>query len=151
MTAQGLESLEHSVHLTRAWIKDLDQRLRWDDKPRSYRLLIAVLHALRDSLQIKDAIDLGTPLPGLLRGAYYEQWHPTEQPVKASTVDALIARVNESFLKDPLADPPMAVMAVFQHLATKIAEGANENIKRCLPKELRGIWTDYAKSTSGPH
>ncbi len=50
MSAQGLEHLDHTVQLTHVWINDLDGRLEWNDKARSYRLLKAVLHTLRDSL-----------------------------------------------------------------------------------------------------
>ena len=39
MSAVGLESIEHTVQLTHAWINDLDTRLGWDNKHRSYRLL----------------------------------------------------------------------------------------------------------------
>ena len=46
----GLENLEHTVQLTHVWINELDDRLGWNNKPRSYRLLKAVLHALRDWL-----------------------------------------------------------------------------------------------------
>jgi hypothetical protein len=53
----GLESLDHTVQLTHIWINDLDDRLGWNNKPRSYRLLKAVLHALRDRLQLDEAAD----------------------------------------------------------------------------------------------
>ena len=76
MTAMGLEGLEHMVQVTHTWINDLDDRLGWNNKPRSYRLLKAVLHALRDWLQLNEAADLAAQLPTLLRGAYYEQWRP---------------------------------------------------------------------------
>ena len=39
MSAQGLESLDRTVQLTHVWINDLDRRLEWNDKARSYRLL----------------------------------------------------------------------------------------------------------------
>ena len=76
MSTQGLEGLERTVQLTHIWINDLDRRLKWNDKARSYRLLKAVLHSLRDSLHVKEVADLGAQLPALLRGAFYEQWKP---------------------------------------------------------------------------
>ena len=39
MSAVGLESIEHTVQLTHTWINDLDARLGWENKHRSYRLL----------------------------------------------------------------------------------------------------------------
>ena len=38
-----------------------------------------MLHAVRDRLQVNDAVSLGAQLPELLRGAYYEQWRPAKQ------------------------------------------------------------------------
>ena len=105
MSAQGLEGLDHTVQLTHVWINDLDSRLEWNDKARSYRLLKAVLHALRDLLKVNEAVDLGAQLPGLLRGAYYEQWRPATTPVKKRSVEDFLARVNKSFRRDPLPNP----------------------------------------------
>jgi uncharacterized protein (DUF2267 family) len=46
--------LDHTVPLTHLWIDDLGNRLRWNSKARSYRLLKAVLHALRDLLRANE-------------------------------------------------------------------------------------------------
>ena len=82
MSAVGLESIEHTVQLIHAWINDLDTRLGWDNKHRSYRLLRTVLQALRDWLSVNEAVGLGAQLPALLRGVYYEHWRPVTTPVK---------------------------------------------------------------------
>jgi uncharacterized protein (DUF2267 family) len=146
MSAQGLESLDHTVQLTHLWINDLDRRLAWNDKARSYRLLKAVLHALRDSLSVNEAADLGAQLPSLLRGAYYEQWRPAATPVKHRNIEDFLGRVGESFKRDPLAEPAMAIMAVFQLLTKKITEGEIEDVRRCLPAEIRNIWPEPYKA-----
>ncbi len=146
MSAQGLESLDHTVQLTHIWINELDRRLEWNDKARSYRLLKAVLHALRDSLKVNEAADLGAQLPALLRGAYYEQWRPAATPVKNRSVGEFVARVNQSFRRDPLAEPALAVMAVFQLLTMKITEGEIDDVRRCLPEQIRNIWPEPYKA-----
>ena len=147
MSAQGLEGLDRTVQLTHIWINDLDRQLEWNDKARSYRLLKAVLHALRDSLQINEAVDVGAQLPGLLRGAYYEQWRPAKTPAKLRTVESFVARVNEAFRRDPLPDPPKAITAVFQLLTSKITEGEIEDMRRCVSKDIRGMWAEPDKTS----
>jgi uncharacterized protein (DUF2267 family) len=146
MSTPGLESLDRTVQLTHIWINDLDNQLVWNDKGRSYRLLKAVLHALRDYLTVNEATDLGAQLPGLLRGAYYEQWRPGSQPAKHRSVEDFLARVNESFKRDPLVEPARAVMAVFQLLTKKISEGEIDDVRHCLPQELRNIWPEPYKA-----
>ena len=142
MTITGLESLERTVQLTHIWINDLDERLGWNNKARAYRLLKAVLHALRDWLQTSEAADLAAQLPGLLRGAYYEQWRPTTTPVKKRSKADFVARVEESFRTDPLAHPSQAVMAVFELLSEKISAGEIEDVRHALPEELRHLWPE---------
>jgi uncharacterized protein (DUF2267 family) len=138
----GLESLDHTVQLTHIWINDLDDRLGWNNKPRSYRLLKAVLHALRDRLQLHEAADLAAQLPTLLRGAYYEQWRPAMTPVKRRTKADFLADVEDSFRADPLVQPSQAVIAVFELLSKKISRGEIDDVRRALPQELRNLWPE---------
>ncbi len=146
MSAQGLEGLDHTVQLTHIWINELDDRLQWNNRARSYRLLKAVLHALRDSLRVDEAANLGAQLPGLLRGAYYEQWRPATTPVRSHSVEEFLDRVNEHFRRDPLGEPSQAVMAAFQLLSKKITEGEIEDVRGCLPEAVRILWPEPYKA-----
>jgi uncharacterized protein (DUF2267 family) len=142
MSAVGLEALDHTVQLSHIWINDLDERLGWNNKPRAYRLLKAVLHALRDCLQINESADLAAQLPGLLRGVYYEQWRPAITPVKKRGKADFLARVEDSFRADPISNPAQAVMAVFELLSEKITPGEIEDVRRALPQDLRNLWPE---------
>jgi uncharacterized protein (DUF2267 family) len=143
MSAVGLEALDHTVQITHVWINDLDERLGWDNKPRAYRLLKAVLHALRDWLQINESAHLAAQLPELLRGAYYEQWRPAATPVKKRSKADFIARVADSFKADPMENPAQAILAVFELLSEKITRGEIEKVRHALPQELRNSWPEH--------
>ncbi len=142
MSATGLEVLDHTVQLTHEWINDLDTQLGWNDKKRSYRLLKAVLHALRDWLPVNEAADLAAQLPELLRGAYYEQWRPAATPVKNRSKRDFLGRVDESFRRDPLDEPARAVMAVFDVLSRRISIGEIEDVRHALPSDIRSLWPE---------
>ena len=142
MSIKGLESLQHTVALTHTWINDLDERLEWNNKPRAYRLLKSVLHALRDWLHLNEAVDLGAQLPTLLRGVYYMNWRPTGNIVRIRTKAAFLARVDEDFQRDPLPNTEQAVMAVFALLSKKITAGEIDDVRRALPNDLRTIWAE---------
>ena len=142
MSAAGLEGLEHTVQLTHIWINDLDERLGWNNKARSYRLLKSVLHAVRDWLQPGEVADLAAQLPTLLRGAYYEQWRPAAAPVRQRTKADFLARVEDAFKGDPLSQPARAVIAVFELLSSKISAGEIDDVRHALPEEVRNMWPE---------
>jgi uncharacterized protein (DUF2267 family) len=142
MSATGLESLDHTIQLTYAWIDDLDRRLGWNNKPRAYRLLKAVLHALRDRLPPAELANLGAQLPTLLRGVYYEQWRPMATIVRTRSKGEFLSRVDADFKIDPLPHTAQAIMTVFRLLSDKITAGEIEHVRHALPEELRNIWPE---------
>jgi uncharacterized protein (DUF2267 family) len=141
----GLEGLDHTAQITHTWINELDERLGWKNKAKTYRLLKAVLHALRDWLQINEAVDLGAQLPQLLRGAYYEQWRPAKTPAEKRGKLDFLARINASFPRDPLSDQA-PVAAVFEFLSKKISAGEIADVRHALPKDIRELWLELHES-----
>lgn len=140
MSAVGLESIDHTVQLTHQWINELNNRLHWNDKARAYRLLRAVLHGIRDWVQVDEAADFAAQLPTLLRGVYYEQWRPARTPVKPRDKAAFLARVDEAFRNDPLEYTAGTVTEAFQFISSKIGAGEIEDVRKSLPADLRQLW-----------
>jgi uncharacterized protein (DUF2267 family) len=141
MSAVGLESIEHTVHVTHTWINELDELLGWSNKSRSYRLLRSVLQALRDWLPVNEAADFAAQLPNLLRGVYYEQWRPATTPVKPRSKSDFLGRIDHAFVGDPILHTEDAVRITFRFLSTNIAAGEIADIKHALPADLRALWT----------
>jgi len=140
MSAVGLESIDHTVQLTHTWINDLDARLGWDDKHRSYRLLRTVLQAIRDWLLVDEAAGFGAQLPELLRGVYYEHWRPATTPVKKRSKADFIARIDNALKTDPLVFTSEAVSAVFALLSDKITPGEIKQVHHAMPADIRALW-----------
>jgi uncharacterized protein (DUF2267 family) len=140
VSADGIEGIDHTVQLTHVWIKELDERLGWANKPRAYRLLRTVLQAVRDWLSANEAADLGAQLPTLLRGVYYEHWRPATVPVKKRSRADFLARIEEAFQADPLAFPSDTLTTVFGLLTDKIGAGEIEDVRQSLPADLRALW-----------
>jgi uncharacterized protein (DUF2267 family) len=149
MSATGLEGLDHTVQLTHIWINELDERLGWDNKSRSFRLLKSVLHALRDWLQVNESAHLAAQMPALLRGVYYEQWRPRTIPAKERSKEKFLERVEQSFLADPLENPAQAIIAVFELLSKKISAGEIDDVRQALPMELRNLWPERYVAAGG--
>jgi uncharacterized protein (DUF2267 family) len=140
MSAVGLEGLDVAVQQAHVWINDLDRRLEWQNKARAYRLLKAVLHALRDHLPVNEAANLGAQLPTLIRGVYYDQWRPATTPLKERHLDQFVATVEKAFKKDPLGDPAGEIAAVFALLSDKVSAGEIADVRQSLPGEIRSLW-----------
>jgi uncharacterized protein (DUF2267 family) len=142
MSAIGLEGLDVAVQQAHTWINDLEERLHWRNKPRAYRLLKAVLHALRDHLPVNEAADLAAQLPTLIRGVYYDQWRPATTPVKDRHLDSFLARIDDAFKQDPLDFPSQDVAAVFALLSDKVSAGEIADVRQSLPAEVRMLWPE---------
>jgi uncharacterized protein (DUF2267 family) len=101
-----------------------------------------VLHALRDRLPVDQAAALGAQLPMLVRGFYYEGWHPAGKPVKERKKEEFLAHIATAFQNDPEVDPEEVARAVFQVLAQRVTPGEIQHVKLTLPGEIRSLWAD---------
>ncbi len=142
MSTPRIKAIDHTVQLTHEWIAELQDRLDWADFQRAYRLLRVTLQSLRDWLNVDEAAQLGAQFPMLLRGIYYEGWHPAGTPVGERGLDDFIARIDDAFKTDPIDDPEEAVSAVFKQLSHRISEGEIEDVRNRLPKPLRDLWPE---------
>jgi uncharacterized protein (DUF2267 family) len=140
MSQTGLAAFDRTVQVTNVWLDDLMERTGWTDRHRAYHALSAVLHALRDHLTIDEVVTLGAQLPLLLRGVYYEGWHPAGKPVKDRHRAGFLAPVREAFRGDPDIDPEAVTRAVFGVLAAHVTAGEIEGVKKALPHEIRALW-----------
>ncbi|MDB5050462.1 MAG: hypothetical protein JWO30_3533 [Fibrobacteres bacterium] len=140
ITATGLETLEKTVQKTQEWLKEIETEMEWRDRHFALQSLRAVLHALRDRLPIREAIDLGDQLPILVRGLYYESWDTSIVPVKDKKVEDFLAHIPPYFPKDSDLDPERVTRAVFQILKRHVSEGEIGHVLSNFPRALRGLW-----------
>jgi uncharacterized protein (DUF2267 family) len=140
MTHTSLASFDSTVQTTNLWLHEIQEQLQWQDLHRAYHALRAVLHALRDRLPIDQAAALAAQLPLLVRGFYYEGWHPHGKPIKERRKENFLAHISEAFRGDPLVDPEQVVQAVFRVLSRHVTTGEIGNVKQNLPAEIRSLW-----------
>lgn len=144
----NIGSLDHSAQVTDAWIDELDRRLGWSDRPRSYRLLKAVLCALGEQWPSEGLADLAAHFPVRLCGTNYEQWQTSTTSLRKCSARDFVGRAERWFRPDPIKDPSTAILAVFDLLSEKVSEDEIEDLSRLLPDELRMSWvSEHAPST----
>lgn len=135
----SLSDLETAVHATEDWVDDLMRRLSWHDRERVYLALLAALHALRDVLTRDEAVFLGAQLPTLLRGLYYEGWHPGAHPMSRSR-SAFLERIHDGLHRDPGVDAEQVARCVFAMLAARLPVAEIEDAKAATPGALHNLW-----------
>lgn len=137
MTA--ISDLNAAVHAAENWIDDLTKRLGWQDRERVYLALLATLHALRDCLARDEVSFIGAQLPALLRGFYYEGWHPSARPATKSR-SAFLERIRDGVHRDVGVDAEQVARAVFALLAARLPAAEVEDAKAATPSAIHNLW-----------
>jgi len=121
------------------WLDCICERLGRFDRRRALHALRAVLHALRDRLSADQAAALAAQLPLLVRGLFYEGWHPRGKPSKERSRDEFLAHVASELVDDE-EDVAEVTAAVLDVLARHVSAGEIDSIKCSLPADIRRIW-----------
>jgi uncharacterized protein (DUF2267 family) len=146
MSQTGVTAFDSTIQTTNIWLHDILERLGWHDQHRAYHALRAVLHALRDRLPVDQVAALGAQLPMLIRGFYYEGWHPAGTPTKERRKEDFLAHIASAFRDDPGIDAEEVARAVFQVIAKHVTPGEIKHVKIALPGEIRSLWSQETHS-----
>jgi len=138
--ASSVAAFDKTIEKTNLWLKELEAILAWDDRERAYHALRAVLHAVRDRLPPQEAVDLGAQLPMLVRGFFYEGWHPADKPLRYRNKQPFLDCVTKEAPAIGEADLEPVVSAVFELLSSQLPHGEPDQVRRALPAEVRELW-----------
>jgi uncharacterized protein (DUF2267 family) len=69
---------------THEWLNQVGDELGFDNEHAAYAALRATLHAVRDRLPVELVAHFGAELPLLIRGIYYDGWHPSVARLRES-------------------------------------------------------------------
>lgn len=138
MSKSGLDAFDTTLQLTHVWLNEIGEDIG-PDTQRCYHALRAVLHVLRDRLSTDEAAHLAAELPMLIRGIYYEGYHPSGKPEAIDTDDQFLQRVAVGLEGMRPIDPENAARAVFKVLRKHVSEGEMNQLEGSLPKDLRRL------------
>jgi uncharacterized protein (DUF2267 family) len=127
--------IDRTVQKTNVWLADVAKRLGVDDSHVAYLVLRAVLHALRDRLDVESSAHLAAQLPMLVRGLYYEGFDPTAKPDRMS-YDEFLLRVEGDALLKGTSEAEDAARAVFAVLWQHLGDGTMGKVASVLPAEF---------------
>lgn len=139
MSATGLEVFDKTLQTTNIWLGEIERDLG-PDRQVAWKVLSTVLHKLRDRLPVEHSAHLGSQLPLLVRGAYYDQYQPARQPSDCNTVEEFVAEVAEWLSDIRPVDPKAATASVLALLSRQITGGQIAKVQNVLPQSLRDFW-----------
>ncbi len=139
MSATGLDVFDKTLQTTNIWLNEIMDRLG-PDRQVAWKVLSTVLHKLRDRLPVELSAHLGSQLPLLVRGVYYDQYEPGRQPGDCNSQEEFAAEVAEWLSDTRPVDPNEAIGAVFAVLSRHVSEGQITKVRNALPKGIRMAW-----------
>ncbi len=136
----GFDPFEKAAHKAHVWLNEIAGHMGDDaTRQQAYAAMRAVLHALRDRLDVNEAAQLAAQLPLLVRGIYYEGWAPAKTPLKIRHRDEFLELVRGHLGKTDNVEPEPAVKAVFTVLREHVSEGEITDVMAEMPAEIREL------------
>src|SRR5882757_2469792 len=139
MSTNGLDVFDKTLQTTNIWLDEIEGDVGPDRKV-AWKVLGSVLHVLRDRLSVDLAAHLGSQLPLLVRGLYYDQYQPGRLPVGDGSLGHFVANVAESLSEIRPIDPRIAMAAVFGVLSRHISTGQIAKVQDVLTAPVRDFW-----------
>lgn len=131
------DAFDHATNTAHHWLAVVAKELGTDDRRLAYRVLRAWLHTLRDRVTVDSAVAFGAQLPELLRGAYYDGWKPSKNPVKYGVDGYLVRFAWEARI--PEADAAASAGAVSEAMRGLLSPGQLDDTLALLPRSLQTV------------
>ncbi|HVB81575.1 MAG TPA: DUF2267 domain-containing protein [Candidatus Binataceae bacterium] len=135
--------LDTSLQKTHEWLHAIGRELGFDNERASYAALRATLHAVRDRLPVELVAHLGAELPILVRGIYYDGWHPSAARLKAAHAEDFCESMRRELTGHDELQPIETVARTVLHvLDQRLDPGQVDHILAALPEPARRLWQD---------
>lgn len=140
MTISG--KFDHFTQDAHSWLREIEKEAALATQDQAYSLLRATLHVIRDRLPAIEAVQLGSQLPTLIRGVYYEGWQLADRPPFHRSMIGFVEDVMAAMAPASLMHPTNGVCAVLALLGRHVPSGEIEDVRRCLPEDIRSHWPE---------
>lgn len=139
---ETLQMLEATLQKTEDWMRSFIEHTGRDDEQKAWAMMRAVLHVLRDRLPIEQCAHLSAQLPLVIRGLYFENFKPAEQPIKLRSQDEFIQAVGQILSEHPEIDPRQAIDGTLHVLNEHVSQGELTKIRNMLQPEILALWPE---------
>jgi uncharacterized protein (DUF2267 family) len=132
--------LKSAVAETEAWIDEFMATLGWHTRELVFQAFTGALHAFRDSLPWDEAANVGAYFPPLLRGIYFDGWHPASPSLPLASRTVFLERIRDAVHHEPACDAEQVARALFSLLSRRLPKSELEDVKAVAPEELHALW-----------
>ncbi len=130
-----------------AFLRDYAREMNMEGaNDKAGRILIAILHALRDLITPEESVQLLAQFPMFLKAVYVNGWRIKASKPRVKNIPEFIklVRIHEGSsadwdfeYSDELAE--QYIDATFIYLRKYVSQGEMEDIRDVLPKDLKGL------------
>jgi uncharacterized protein (DUF2267 family) len=129
--------IDHAYHEANTWLNTLAENPGIGTQGQAYGALRAVLHQLRDRVTVDQAAHIGSQLPTLIRGIYFEGWKPAVTPTRERSLDTVLESVGDRLADFPEIDCEEALVAVVCLLKQRLNETGIDHMLAEMPNKVR--------------
>ena len=137
-----LPILENNIHQAMDWIYAIEEACHWNEEnqKKAFAVLRAVLHELRNLLPLEQAAHLSAQLPLIIRGIFFENWHPHFVVIQEIKKEDFLTSITEALYPYQNIDAEGTVRSVLHVLGEKLPAGTLEDILKNMPKEIQELY-----------
>lgn len=133
--------LDTSVQRTHEWLHEIGHGLGFDNEHAAYAALRATLHIVRDRLRVELVAHFGAGLPTMIRGIYYDGWHPSAARLKAAHAEDFADSLRRELKgHNELQHVEKVASQVMHVIAHELDPGQIDHVLDALPKPVRELW-----------
>jgi uncharacterized protein (DUF2267 family) len=148
MSANGLEVFDKTLQTTHIWLDQIMAEAAVE-RHTAWKALGVVLRTLRDRVPVELAAHLSAELPLLIRGAFYDQYQPAQQPTPIRSLDEFQA-IIAARLDGALIESDIALEAVIATLTAHVPQGMLSKLVGALPAEFQTFWREAVVGVEPP-
>jgi uncharacterized protein (DUF2267 family) len=136
---ENIKSIQKTLQTSSRYLKLMMESGVFKNNNEAFVVLRASMKALRDRIEPHEAAHLGSQLPALLRGYYFEGWNPGSAQSRSRKIGDFLQEVknylrghDDIFLRQAV---PIALTVVLD----MIDQGEAVQILHNIPKEIREL------------
>jgi uncharacterized protein (DUF2267 family) len=137
---ENIKAIQKTIQTSSRYLKLMMESGKFRDNNEAFVLLRAALKALRDRVEPGEAIHLGSQLPALLRGFYFEGWDFKGQKSQSRKVEEFLGEVRKHLNGHDNIDLAKTVPEAMKVVLDMIDQGEAVQLLHNIPKEIRELY-----------